>query len=157
VWCRKKESNQAIADYTEAIRLEPRSVDPYLRRAWAFVLKREFEKALGDFDEIIRIEPRSASAYNSRAWLWATCPDGKYRDGKKAVESATKACELSEWKNAHIVDTLAAAYAEAGDFDAAVKWQTKANGLYTAQADLERGQARLKLYQSKKPYREMDR
>ena len=86
----------------------------------------------------------------------ATCVDAKYRDGKKAVESATTACELSQWKNAYHVDTIAAACAEAGDFEAAVKWQTKANALYAAGEEREKAQARLKLYQEKKPYREID-
>jgi hypothetical protein len=49
---------------------------------------------------------------------------------------------------------LAAAHAEAGDFDAAVKWQTKANALYGAGENREKGEARLKLYQERRPYRE---
>ena len=53
-----------------------------------------------------------------------------------------------------MLDTLAAAYAETGDFDAAVKWQTKANALFTDGKDKTDGEARLKLYQEKKPYRE---
>jgi predicted Zn-dependent protease len=67
------------------------------------------------------------------------------------------ACKLSEWKEANWVDTLAAAYAEAGDFDSAVKWQKEAINLLTEkeaakwQAEFEE---RLKLYQSGKPYHE---
>ena len=102
----------------------------------------------------IRLDPKLAPAYVNRAWLWATCPDAKYRDGKRAVESATRACELSEWKFAVFIDALAAAYAEAGDFEAAVKWQTKANGLYAAAGARAKGEERLKLYREKKPYRE---
>ena len=107
---------------------------------------------MGDFNEAIRLDPRNGFAHNNRAWLWATCPAGKYRDGKKAVESAGKACELGEWKNAYQVDTLAAAYAEAGDFETAVKWQLKANALYSDAKDRENAEARLKLYRDKKPF-----
>ena len=67
-----------------------------------------------------------------------------------------KACELTAWKNAYHVGTLAAAYAEAGEYEAAVHWQTKANALYSAADDRKKGEARLKLYQEKKPYREID-
>ena len=69
---------------------------------------------------------------------------------------ATKACQLSEWKDIDALDTLAAAYAESGDFADAVKWQTKARDLAPAndKADL---QSRLGLYQAHKPYRETEK
>ena len=76
----------------------------------------------------------------------ATCPDAKHRDGRKAVELATRACELNE-----------ADYAEAGDFDKAVEWQEKANKLYSDADDRKKGEDRLKLYQQRKPYREEDK
>ena len=104
----------------------------------------------------VRLDETYTWAYNNRARVWATCGDARFRDGERAVESATKACELSEWKNPYHVDTLAAAHAEAGDFEAAVKWQTKANGLYTTSEDREKGKARLTLYQERKPFREND-
>ena len=53
--------------------------------------------------------------------------------------------------------TLAAAYAEAGDFDSAVKWQTRANELYPDPAGKLQGEERVKLYREKKPYRETNR
>ena len=53
-----------------------------------------------------------------------------------------------------MLDTLAAAHAETGDFDAAMKWQTKANPLFTKPGEKTEGEQRLRLYQDKKPYRE---
>jgi hypothetical protein len=117
-------------------------------------MKGQYDKALADIDGAIRIDPRNAQAHNSRAWLLATCPDAKYRDGKQAVASATRACELTEWKKAYDVGTLGAACAEAGDFAAAAKWQAKANGMYTTDKDRTNGAARLKLFQAGKPYHE---
>jgi len=94
---------------------------------------------------------------NRLARLQATCPAAEFRDGAKAVENATKACELTNWKNPGYLNVLAAAYAEAGDFDAAVKWQKEAIDLLTEEQPSwwrAEFQARLKLYQSGKPYRE---
>jgi len=102
------------------------------------------------------LDPKYADAYNSAAWLLATCPAAEHRDGKKAVVSATRACELSEWKEAYNLDTLAAAYAEVGNFDKAVEWQEKANKLYTDADEWKKGEDRLKLYKDKKPYRETE-
>jgi len=156
VWHAKQDYDKAIADYDGAIRLDPMYALAYNNRGNAWRAKQAYDKAIADYGEAIRLDPKFALAYNGRAWLWATCPDEKYRDGKKAVESATRACELTDWKNTLLFDTLAAAYAEAGDFDAAVEWQEKALGLLTKGNEQYRKDfdARLTLYRAKKPYRE---
>jgi hypothetical protein len=75
--------------------------------------------------------------------------------GKRVIEGATRACELSGWKGATALDLFAAAPAEAGDFDAAVKWRPKANVLYADAGDKAKGDRLLKLDQDKKLYREV--
>ena len=84
----------------------------------------------------------------------ATCPDATLRDGRQAVAAATRACELTAWKDPGLLDTLAAACAEAGDFDAAVRWQTKAGAMVHDAGSRSGFEARLALYRAKKPYHE---
>jgi tetratricopeptide (TPR) repeat protein len=115
---------------------------------------KEYGKAIDDYDEALRSYPEFPLAYNNRAWIWATCPDAQYRDGNRAVESATRASELTEWKVGRYLGTLAAACAESGDFDAAVKWQAEALKLYQDENDRRTGRERLKLYKAKQPYHE---
>jgi tetratricopeptide (TPR) repeat protein len=116
----------------------------------------EFAEAISYFEAAVRIDPDRALAFNDLAWLQAACPTAQFRDGAKAIENATKACELTNFKKAHYVGTLAAAYAEAGDFDAAIKRQKRAIDLLTKEEEELRSdfEERLKLYQSGKPYRE---
>jgi len=150
--------DKAIADYDHAIRLDPLRLDPkyafaYYKRGDLYLDKGDYDKAIVDYDHAIRLEPEFAPTYNSYAWLLATCPQATFRNGAKAVEYATKACELSEWKEPSLVDTLAAAYAEAGDFDLAIKWEMK----YLETANLSEKKAadaksRLALYQAHRPY-----
>ncbi len=100
---------------------------------------------------------RDACAIDGRAWIRATGPDASLRDGKKAVELAIEACELTRWKEAYCVETLAAAYAEVGDFASAVKWQTKAIELEADPKERLEYQARLKLFRENRPFREAAR
>jgi hypothetical protein len=84
----------------------------------------------------------------------ATCPGARYRDGKLAVVSAARAAELTSWKDGHVVETLAAACAEAGEFAGAVRWQQRAGErfLATGFGPIDY-QDRLALYQAGKPFR----
>ena len=101
--------------------------------------------------------PRSCKdplAHNNLAWLLATCPDARYRDGTRAVVLANRACVLTASEDPVYLDTLAAAYAEAGEFAMAVKWQQEALVLTRDAKAREKSQARVALYQAKTPYRE---
>jgi tetratricopeptide (TPR) repeat protein len=96
-----------------------------------------------------------AEHLNGHAWRQAAYPAAELRNGPEAIENATKACELTNWQNPAYVDTLAAAYAEVGDFASAIEWQKKAIALLTEEprprSDFE---ARLKLYESGQPARD---
>jgi hypothetical protein len=101
---------------------------------------------------VIELDPKESSACNEIAWDLATGINPQSRDGIVAVEFATNACKLTEWKNPAYLDTLAAACAESADWGAAVKWQTKAIALLSDEKDKEDYRTRLKLYREKKPY-----
>jgi tetratricopeptide (TPR) repeat protein len=153
-WKAAKDFDNAIADFTEAVRRDPKDSDAYCGRGWAWRQKHDFAKALADFQSALGIDPRDACALDGQAWIWATCPDESHRNGSRAVEVAIEACGLTRWKEAYCIETLAAAYAEVGDFASAVKWQTKAVELETDPAEKEEYRAHLKLYQQKKPCRD---
>jgi tetratricopeptide (TPR) repeat protein len=150
-----KEYDKAVSDYSEAIRLDPKNADAFFWRGAAYNNKKEYDKAISDYSEAIRLDPKHDKALNGLAWSLATCPKDSVRNGKKAVELATKACDLSEWKIANNLDTLAAAHAECGDFKEAVKWQKKAIelGLGDNKETAERPKKRLQLYEDGKPCR----
>jgi tetratricopeptide (TPR) repeat protein len=149
-----KQVDDAIADFSSAIDLVPDSEVPYRNRAMAYTRKKDWAKAAEDFDKALEIHPDSATGLNALAWLLCTAPDAKVRDGKRALTLATKACELSDHKNGGHLDTLAAAYAEVGEFDKAVEWQDRALKAGDIPIkDMDAARQRLDLYKAKKPYR----
>ncbi len=110
-----KEFDKAKKEHTEAIRLDPKYDSAYVGRGNVHKRQQNYDQALADYARAVEVNPKSARGWNSLAWTLAVCPKDGVRDAKKAVEYATRACELSEWKNASLLDTLAAAYAESGD------------------------------------------
>jgi tetratricopeptide (TPR) repeat protein len=146
---------EAGAQFEEAVRIDPGSVEARSNLGAFLSGQGRIEEALAQFDEALRLNPSNAQVYRNQAMIWAA-GQAKYRDGRRAVEAATRACALTEWKNPAFLDTCAAAHAEAGDFDAAVRWQSRAIDLLTDENQKADFRSRLELYQARKPYREPD-
>ncbi|HEX4142873.1 MAG TPA: tetratricopeptide repeat protein [Pirellulales bacterium] len=155
IWRTKRDFDKAILDYDQAIRLDPKHPYSYNNRGVAWQAKKNYDNAIADYNEAMRLDPTYGEPLNNAAWLRATCADAAFRDGKKAIELATKACALADWAVADNLDTLAAAYAEAGDFESALKYENKAiessrrNAAFVASAN-----QRLARYKDHKPYRD---
>src|SRR5262249_6050559 len=98
------------------------------------------------------LDPDHLSSLNGLAWLRATSPETALRDGNQAVGLATRACERTEWKVPGFLDTLAAAHAECGRFDEAIRLLEQALQL-PADGHTEEYRARLALYDQRQPFR----
>ncbi|MGD0744803.1 MAG: hypothetical protein ABSA45_06575 [Verrucomicrobiota bacterium] len=93
--------------------------------------------AISYYERAIALNTNSASALNNLALLRATASNPQLRNGQEAVRLAERACQLTQYKEASHIRTLAAAYAEAGRFDDAVATLQKARAMALAQGQNE--------------------
>lgn len=118
-----REYQKALADFDEAIRLDPKDAFSRYNRGVIHYQRAEYAKALADFDEVVRLAPESpaiSGAYEKRASIRSTCEDAQFLNARLAVESASKACQLTAWKDVECLMTLALAQSALGDPDAAI-------------------------------------
>jgi tetratricopeptide (TPR) repeat protein len=150
-----KQPREAIRRFTRALELDDDNFPCRRGRSDAAISIGDHPAALADLEKALALEPDDSGVLNNLAWLLATSPDDDIRDGKRAIELATKACEVTEWEEAHIISTLAAAYAEAGDFEAARKYSKQAveKGAESEEVT-EQLEAELASYEAAKPWRE---
>lgn len=148
---------KARDEFDAALKIDPESVLGYQGRADAYLHLGNQIAARDDYERALEINADNTSALNNLAWLLATSPNDDIRDGSRAIELANHACELTEFKQAHILSTLAAAYAETGDFDNARKYSQQAidvAGETGDQALVEPLGKELASYEQDKPWRE---
>lgn len=155
-WLSSGYNQLAMADFNKAIELKPDDAMSYLFRGRAQYRMGRNREAIADYEKALEIDPVDASALSALAWILAACPDGQYRDGQKAVRLASQAVALD--KREEYLDTLAAAQAETGDFQAAIKTQRQAIALLQKRRGDSEGKrqakARLELYKQGKPLRD---
>jgi tetratricopeptide (TPR) repeat protein len=150
----RKQYDKALADYSKSIEMDPTYPVPWLQRGKTWVAKKEYARALADYEKAAQLSAKtrfdSSYYYTPLALFRAGCPDATFRDGKKALEAAQKAYDLTKGPTEEAA--LAAAHAELGQFDKAVEWQTKALDAAPAE-EKEQYRKQLKQYQDRKPYR----
>ena len=146
----------AIVDLNRAIALAPDRPKLYKWRAMSFTQLGKLRDAIADWKRVLDKQPKTAHEYNTHAWILATCPIAEVRNGKQAVEFATETCKMTGWKNAKYLDTLAAAYAEQGEFADATLWEKQAlAALAPSDKTIAAGMhERLALYEGGHPYRD---
>ena len=167
--------SKAIPVYDEIIRRLPDVAQGQILRSRgdAYLSLGKHQRAIDDYELAIElIEENTDSEFNgipegseaeikagllnNLSWVLSTSPDDEIRDGKKAVELATEAAELTEYKAAYILSTLAAGYAETGDFKTARKWATQAVEKSESDEQREGLQDELDFYKEDKPWREQE-
>ncbi|MCC9609268.1 tetratricopeptide repeat protein [Blastopirellula sp. JC732] len=151
----------ALKDYATAIDIATKATgdpnDPllayfYYNRGYACEIAGRYDLAVADYEQTIALDPAYPDAKNNLAWLLATCPVKKTRNPKRAIEVATLDCQSSDWKNGFSIDTLAAAYAAAGNFPQAIERQEQAIQLVEDKDARQELEQRLELYRNKKPF-----
>jgi tetratricopeptide (TPR) repeat protein len=144
---------EALRDYSEAIRLSPQDAHAHANRGDAYQSLGRWQEARDDLTRAIQLAEDSPRVLQSAAWLMATCPDSTIRDAKLAVQAAERAVELSAQPDVLLLDTLAAAYANAGRYTEAVAKIQESLRIAPAQESAPL-QKRLALYQQQQPYRQ---
>jgi tetratricopeptide (TPR) repeat protein len=160
LYLQDKRPRKAIELATAIIDREPENVSALRTRADTLLGLGDHAGAIKDYERAIEVgvdNPLQKSGIlNNLAWVLATSPKEELRSGERSVKFGTEAAELTEFKEPHILSTLAAGYAEQGDFEKAVLWSTKAVelGRELEHEQVEQLEEELKSYQENKPWRE---
>ncbi len=154
-----KQPRKAIATFNSVLAIDAENFEALRGRADAYLNTGDHADAVTDYEAALKMKPDDSGILNNLAWVLATSPDDKVRNGKRSIELSTQAAKMSEYKQAFILSTLAAGYAETGDFDTAKQWSQKAVDIGSDDPDVKpdvNAQLKKELasYQNKKPWRE---
>jgi tetratricopeptide (TPR) repeat protein len=158
VYARRADIYRVRRQYDRALADCQRAIDLNASWAWGYTVRGaihddqgNYDQARVDYERSLRLDPSHAWTWQQLAWLQATCPEERYRNGRRAVDNATRACELSHWKEEGALTALAAAHGECNQFAEAVQRQKQALELATGQRKVVL-QGYLELYQEGKAY-----
>jgi tetratricopeptide (TPR) repeat protein len=148
-------ADEAIPHLNEALQINPEQVEVYVKLGTAYTLFGKYELAIQNWTRAVELEPNNAGVLNNLAWLLATVSDASARKADKAIEFATRACELTGYNDPEQLDTLAVAYAAAGRFDDALAKAKQAVNIAKVRSQdklVSEIQSRIELYQAGHSY-----
>jgi Tfp pilus assembly protein PilF len=154
----KGQIDDAIAEWRSALALHPNDFDTNSGLGNALVNKGLYREAVSHYEVALRSEPISTMALNNLAWILSAGPDDTVRDGTRAVQVALQLNEVTQRKNPIFVRTLAAAYAESGQFDKAVETAQVAAKLAETQGQHQLAteiDEETSLYREHRPFRDL--
>ena len=159
VLSRQGDSQGAMREWRSALSLDPKYAEAHISLGDALDAQGRTAEALAHWRDGIQLQPNDPPALRRVAWVLATSPDAAIRNGAEALAFAVRALELSGGKDAQMLDTLAAAYAEKGQFANAALTARRAQ----ARAAQENQPAlahdigvRIALYEAGQPFRDRD-
>jgi Flp pilus assembly protein TadD len=153
----KGDLDTAIQHFRAALLIQPEHADCHTVLAVALDEKGETAEAIEHYEKALKLSPQSVPALSNLAWLLATCSNALLRNGSKAVEIARHADQLSGGTNTLVLRTLAAAYAESGQFESAIESARAAVQLARMHGDRSLAtelEQEIALYELGLPYRE---
>ena len=151
----KGRASDAAEEFKSVLQRDPKNFVAHHWLARALLAQGRTAEAVGEYSASLISQPGQPITLNDLAWLLATDPHREIRRGSEAVKLADRACELTHWQEPALIGTLAAAYAEAGDFDKAVLASQKAHDLAAAQGLRDLAETNLQLitlYREHKPF-----
>ena len=158
VLARQNRLDEAAVRFLESMRLDPKNAQVHLHYAMSLSAHRQFREAIVEYRKALTLDDRLSMAYNNLAWMLAANPDPTIRNGQEAVKLAERACRLTNEEQPFYLVTLAAAYAETGDFKNAIIAAEKARDI-ARKAGLEtlaqQNEKRLEYYRVGRPYHDL--
>jgi tetratricopeptide (TPR) repeat protein len=157
VLAKRGETEEAIRQWQKAVAINPSYAEAHATLGDALYARDKIPEALAHWREAIRLQPNDLATLRQAAWVLATCPQATIRNGSEALALAVRAVQLSGGNDAVVLDTLAAAYAQAGRFADAVLTARRALALAAQknqQAQAEALKGRIALYEAQTPFRE---
>jgi len=148
---------EATPHFREALRLDPNNPKSHFDLAVALAQQRQYNEAIGYYRAALATATPRPDAANNLAWLLATCPEAGLRNAAEALQWATLTVQWAGEEDIDALDTLAAAHAEAGNFDEAASLAQRAERLAARRSETARAadiRSRLKLYIASQPYHE---
>ncbi len=147
----------ALIHYRKLLELQPDNIEVHNIVGTVLIQQGRIREGVEEWQKVLEIQPDNGNALSNVAWVLATSPDDSLRDGAKAVQLAEQAMRISGRRIPVLFRTLAAAYAEGGQFSEAIQTAQQGIELANTQGNSELAtelSGNIALYQERRPLRD---